>query len=66
MELNENVTVVFHGFLNLTNLEKLKMVEAINEYFDSTDREPIREENKAGFLKIDPAATGKRCKCCGR
>ncbi len=33
--MEENITVVFHGFLNLPNLEKLKLVEAINEHFDS-------------------------------
>ena len=66
MVLNENITVVFHGFLNLTNLEKLKMVEAINEYFDSTDREPIRAEHDAAFAKLDVGADGTPCKCCGR
>lgn len=40
--MNENITLVFHGFLNLTNLEKLKLVEEINNYFDSNNREPIR------------------------
>lgn len=64
--MNENVTVVFHGFLNLTNLEKLKMVEAINEYFDSNHREPIRDKNEAEFQKLDLASTGKNCKCCGK
>jgi len=66
MVLNENVTVVFHGFLNLANLEKLQMVEAINEYFDSTDREPIRAENEVNFANLDLAAVGKTCKCCGQ
>jgi hypothetical protein len=36
--MNEKVTNVFHGFMNLANLEKLKLVEAINEYFDSNER----------------------------
>jgi len=31
----ENITAVFHGCLNLPNLEKLKMVEMINKNFDS-------------------------------
>ena len=43
--MEENITVVFHGFLNLPNLEKLKLVEAINEYFDLNEREPIRRAN---------------------
>ena len=66
MDMNENVTLVFHGFLNLTNLEKLKMVEAINEYFDSNKREPIREENQANFEGLDLTSPGRSCKCCGR
>ncbi|HYJ92070.1 MAG TPA: hypothetical protein VEV84_12225 [Pyrinomonadaceae bacterium] len=64
--MNENVTTVFHGFLNLTNLEKLKLVESINEYFDSTNREPIRVENEAAFAKSRVGIDGNACKCCGR
>lgn len=33
--MEENITVVFQGFLNLPNLEKLKLVEMINDCFDS-------------------------------
>ncbi len=64
--MEENITVVFHGFLNLPNLEKLKMVEMINEYFDSMEREPIRAANEAKFAAVDFSAAGKICKCCGR
>ena len=64
--MNENVTVVFHGFLNLPNLEKLKLVESINEYFDSMEREPIREANEQAFAAVGVGSTGKICKCCGR
>lgn len=62
----ENVTVVFHGFLNLSNLEKLKLTEKINEYLDATQREPLREKAEAEFRKIQPGAGGRVCKCCGR
>lgn len=65
-DMNENVTIVFHGFLNLAHLEKLKLVEAINEYFDSTDREPIRSENEAAFAELHVGKADRRCKCCGR
>ena len=61
--MNENITLVFHGFLNLTNLEKLKLVEEMNNYFDSMNREPIRAENEANFKKLD---LSKPCKCCGK
>lgn len=64
--MEENITVVFHGFLNLPNLEKLKMVEMINEYFDSMEREPIRAANEEKFAAIDFTLPGKLCKCCGR
>jgi hypothetical protein len=64
--MTDDAAIVFHGFLNLKNLEKLSVVEAINEYFDSNDREPIRSENEKRFSEIDPAGTGNKCKCCGR
>ena len=64
--MNENVALVFHGFLNLTNLEKLKMVEEINHYFDSNDREPIRKAADERFEKIETGAASWKCKCCGR
>lgn len=64
--MNENITLVFHGFLNLTMKEKMKLVEAMNEYFDSTQREPIREENEARFQLINFETEKKLCKCCGR
>ncbi len=64
--MEENIALVFHGFLNLTAKEKLKLVEEINDYFDSNDREPIRAENEAKFALIDWNLPEKRCKCCGK
>ncbi len=64
--MEENITLVFHGFLNLTNLEKLKLTEEINNYFDSMNREPIREENESKFRSFDFGTPGKTCKCCGK
>jgi len=64
--MEENITVVFHGFLNLPHLQKLKLVEAMNEYFDSTNREPIRAANEEKFKSINFDAPEKICKCCGR
>ena len=64
--MNEDITVVFHGFLNLPNLEKLKLVEAINEYFDSNEREPVRKANDEAFAAINFDAAQIKCKCCGR
>jgi len=62
--MTDDAAVVFHGFLNLPNLEKLSLVEAINEYFDSMERDPIRAENEKRFAQMD--LTAKKCKCCGR
>ncbi len=42
------------------------MVEMINEYFDSMEREPIRAANEEKFAAIDFTQPGKTCKCCGR
>lgn len=63
--MEENVTIVFHGFLNLTAKEKLRLVEEINEYFDSNDREPLRADREAKFAAIDWTPE-KKCKCCGK
>lgn len=64
--MEENITVVFRGFLNLPNLEKLRLVEEINKYFDSNDRAPLRAANEAKFNEIDFGGEAKTCKCCGR
>lgn len=65
--MDENTTIVFHGFLNLTMKEKLKLVEQMNEYFDYLEkREPIRAENEEKFKNINFSEDGKTCKCCGR
>ncbi|MEK7722717.1 MAG: hypothetical protein AAB336_00040 [Acidobacteriota bacterium] len=64
--MNENLTTVLHGFFNLTMKEKMQLVEAMNEYFDSTTREPIREANEVEFQKIGLDGEKKTCKCCGR
>ena len=64
--MEENVTLVFHGFLNLTAKEKLRLTGEINRYFDSNDREPIKAENEAKFKDIDLNKVDKGCKCCQR
>ena len=64
--MEENITNVFHGFLNLKNLEKLRLVEEINNYFDSTNREPIRLENETKFKSLVSNAATTICKCCGQ
>jgi hypothetical protein len=62
--MNSKTTIVFHGFLQLPNLDKLELVNAINEYFDSTEREPIRAAADAEFEKLRDAGE-LNCPCCG-
>ena len=62
--MNENTTIVYHGFLNLSMKEKKHLVDAMNEYFDSMNREPIRETAENEFAKID--LEKNKCPCCKR
>lgn len=64
--MDENIELVFHGFLNLSMKEKMKLVGVMNEYFDSTDRESIRKMADARFDSIDYQFVKTPCKCCGR
>jgi hypothetical protein len=64
--MKDNTAVVFNGFLQLPNLEKLDLVNAINDYFDSNDREPIRAAADEIYEKIDRSASDFKCPCCGR
>ncbi len=63
--MTDNTAVVFNGFLNLTNLEKLELITAINEYFDSNDRETVRAAADERFGSIDRNSAEFECKCCG-
>ena len=40
--MENDAIIVIHGFLQLPNLQKLKVVEAMNDYFDSMEKEVIR------------------------
>ena len=65
--MTDNTAIVFHGFLNLTNLEKLKLVEVMNDYFDNIPvRESIRAENEKRFAELREAPAKLSCKCCGQ
>jgi hypothetical protein len=64
--MNENITTVLHGFFNLTTKEKMQLITAMNEYFDSINREPLRAANEVEFNKITFDPVEKPCKCCGR
>jgi hypothetical protein len=65
--MTDNTAIVFHGFLNLANLEKLKLVEIMNDYFDNIPvRESIRAENAKRFAELREASSKTTCKCCGQ
>lgn len=64
--MNDETAVVLNGFFNLPNLEKLKVVTAINNYFDSNDREPIRAEANKRFAEVNLSAENFKCPACQR
>jgi hypothetical protein len=63
--MKDKTTIVYYGFLQLAALEKLELVNAINEYFDSTDREPIRAKTDAEFSRLRRESSSFECPCCG-
>ncbi len=63
--MNEQTKYVFNGFLKLRNLERLELVNAINEFFDSNEREKIRSDFEDGFESNLNDKT-RPCTCCGR
>ena len=63
--MKDKTTIVYHGFLQLAALEKLELVNAINEYFDSTDRDPIRAAADEEFERLRNAGKPLDCPCCG-
>jgi hypothetical protein len=63
--MNSKAAFIFHGFLQLPNLEKLDVVNAINDYFDSTEREPIRAAADAEYEKLRADEPNFKCPCCG-
>lgn len=64
--MDRDAAIVMHGFLALPNREKLQLVEAINEYFDSNERESVRAAHEELFEKIVLDEHTLECKCCGR
>jgi len=64
--MKEKAAFVFNGFLQLPNLEKLEVVNSVNEYFDSMEREPIRAAAEAEFKEIIGSKPSEVCPCCGK
>jgi hypothetical protein len=65
--MNKDLHVVFNGFLHLPNLDKLGFVELINEYFNSNEKETIRNHHDSVYADVfDPYDGNDKCVCCGR
>ena len=62
---DNNITVLFNGFLQLPNLEKLKLVNAIMNILIRMSR-IIRKENDEKFSEITFSNEGTKCVACGR
>jgi hypothetical protein len=64
--MDPDAIMVLHAFLALPNREKMKVVEAMNEYFDSTEKEQIRAGYDRLFESLGVIRNAIECKCCGR
>jgi hypothetical protein len=65
--MNKDAVMIVRGFLQLPNLEKKKVVDKINHYFDEiNEREAIRDDLETKFKEIGANENGIACKCCGR
>ena len=65
--MNKDAVMIVRGFLQLPNLEKKKVVEALNEYFDElNEREAFRDNIEKEFLELRTIENNIECKCCGR
>jgi hypothetical protein len=62
--MENDAIIVVHGFLQLPNLQKLKVVEAMNDYFDSMEKDAIRAKHDSAFAGLDIDSID--CKCCDR
>lgn len=65
MKLERDALIVFNGFLRLPTRQKMDIVNAVNEYFDSNDRDPLRKGYEDEMAEIRASADAPDCKCCG-
>lgn len=62
--MKPDVIVILNGFLKLPNLQKLELVNAVNEYFDEIgERESFRANIEQQFQSLKAEATFE-CVCC--
>ena len=66
-EPNDNVAIVFNGFLALSMKEKVSLVNILNDFFDHPDRrEQIRKRNEDRVSQFKLDLDTVQCKCCRR
>ncbi len=67
-EPNDNVAIVFNGFLALSMKEKVSLVNILNDFFDHPDRrEEIRKRNEDRVSEFKLGSSNEvQCKCCRR
>ena len=65
--MNKDAIMIVRGFLQLPNLEKKEVVDALNQYFDELNkRESFRANVEEQFLRVGVVENKIECKCCGR
>lgn len=65
--MDKDAIMIVRGFLKLPNLEKKRVVDEINHYFDEIkEREAIRKDIEAQFANLRVVENRIECKCCGR
>lgn len=64
--MDRDSIIVLHGFFALPNREKMKVVQAMNEYFDSSEKERVRAIYDEQFELLCIVENNIECKCCGR
>ncbi len=67
-QMNSESILVLHGFYNLTQYEQQDVLDRIDEYKNSDDKEAFKEKYKKYVeplnFPLGPPTTG--CPCCGR
>ena len=66
--MTNNSTLVFKGFLELTDEEREEVIDAINDFYkkDFSTKRNIQESLQEKTASIILGPTGGGCPCCGR
>ena len=66
---NEDVRLVFKGWVNLSERERREVIDLIGEYQrgSDTDQRRLRESaNRERAVKMEIGPLGNPCPCCGK